>query len=217
MKYSCVAVSSLKKFVMFSLLGGAVLTAVVSPALADSTPDGTVKEFVEKIKAAGSPSPIVEYIDWARAFAEFPEAQKSQLKITSADGMKTFFKEMLANPAKAMKAQMEARLAQLPPEQQESAKASLVQLETMMQQKEAEMKDRIAKTEYKIEGTEVDPTGKKATVKLTQTYQGQAKTEEIKLEKTGERWLLPSLSTAGAPQSAPAASAQAAPAAPAAK
>ncbi len=212
MKYSCVAVSSMKKFVM-ALLCGAMVTALAAPAFADSTPDGTVKEFVEKIKAAGSPSPIVEYIDWTRAFADFPEAQKSQLNITTADGMKSFFKEMLANPAKAMKAQMEARLAKLPPEQQESAKASLAQLETMMQQKEAEMKDRIAKTEYKIESTEVN--GAKATVKLTQTYQGQAKTEEIKLEKIGDRWLLPSLSTAGAPQSAPAAAP--APAAPAAK
>lgn len=214
MKYSCVAVSSMKKVgIAFCqlLLCGALITAVSAPAVADSTPAGTVTEFVEKIKAAGSPSPIVEYIDWTRAFAEFPEAQKSQLKITTADGMKSFFKDMLANPAKAMKAQMEARLAQLPPEQQEQAKASLVQLETMMQQKEAEMKDRIAKTEYKIDGTEID--GVKATVKLTQTYQGQAKTEEIKLEKIGGRWLLPSLSTAGAPSGQPAPAAQAAPAA----
>ena len=48
---------------------------------------------------------------------------------------------------------------------------------------------------YKIGEEKVD--NNYATVKLMQTYKGETKTEEVRLEKSGNKWLLPSLNSLG--------------------
>ncbi len=192
-------------------LGGVLLGAFAAlgstAAFAETSPEGTVKEFVGKIKSAKSPAPIVEYIDWQKAFNEFPEAQRAQLKLDTPDKLKTFFKSMLESPAKTMREQMEARLKSMPQDQQTQAKPMMDQLQTMMETKEKEMKERIAATDYQVSDEHID--GDTATVKLTQKYKGEDKSETIKLERHGSKWLLPSLKLAaegaggGAPGGAP--------------
>lgn len=184
----------------------AVVLLSAGLALAEMTPEYTVKEFVGRIKKEGNPWPIVDYIDWEKAFVDFPAPQKEQLKLKSADEMKNFFREMLQQPAKKMKEQMDARIKEMPKDMQDRSKPMMTQLEEMMKKKEAEMKDRISKTEYEVVDSTVE--GETATVKLKQKYNTEEKTEEIKLQKKGDRWLLPSIKMA---QMGPNATQQAAP------
>ena len=198
----------------------ALPVAFTGTCLADSTPTKTMETIIQSIKSAGNPSGVVEFVNWTKAFDKLPEAQRAQLKITNAEGMKAFFKDMLTSPSATMKKQMDDRLKTVPADKQAQAKEQLLKLEKMMQDKEAEMKDRIAQTEYKVSDEKIE--GANATVTLTQTYKGETKTEVVKLEKDGDKWLLPALDSLGnggqqgAPQGAAPAAPGAAPAAPAA-
>lgn len=182
----------------FVLLAGLVATPALSHA--DTGPAKTVENIIAAIKSAGNASGVVDFVNWKKAYEQLPDVQRSQLQIDSPDKMKAFFKEMLTSPAATMKKQMEAKLATVPADKQEVAKQSVQKIEKMMQEKEIEMKDRIAKTEYKVSDEKI--SGETATVKLTQVYNGETKTEEIKLEKDGDKWLLPALNSLNGGQQA---------------
>ncbi len=196
------------KLALISFVG---LIALPGTVLADLSPTKTVEAIVESIKASGNASGVVEYVNWKKAYEQLPEIQRKQLGIDSSDKMKGFFTEMLASPSAALKKQMEARIQTVPADKQEQAKQSLVQFEKMMQAKEAEMKERISGTVYKVSDEKV--AGNVATVKLTQTFKGETKTEEVKLEKEGDKWLLPTLNSMGGDTPPPGAGGAAAPAA----
>ena len=71
------------------------------------------------------------------------------------------------------------------------------QIQQMLKQRQEEMKKQISETEYKVGKANVQ--GSTATVKLTQTYQGDSKEREIQLNKVGEKWMLDSASMFAAP------------------
>jgi hypothetical protein len=180
-------------------------------------PDATVQEIVGRMKKEGNPSVVVEYVNWDKAFAEFPEKQREQLSVKNPQELRTFFFEMLAHPTQTMKKQMETRLTNIPADKQEEAKQSIAKIEDMMRAKEAEMKERLSATNYEI--GEVKVEGNRAVVKLVQVYQDQKRVEDVPLEKEGGRWLLPSVNMIPAAQQAkapgtPPAAAPAPPAAP---
>lgn len=175
------------------------------PALSDTpSPESTVQEIVTKMKAEGNPAVIVEYVNWTKAFSQFPQNQKDQLGVKSPDEMKSFFREMLAHPSVVMKKQMESRLSTVPPDKLEEAKQSIVKIEEMMKTKETEMKERLTSTKYEVGSANIN--GEQATVKLTQVYKDQTRTEDVTLEKDNGRWMLPSVNMVGPPKAdAPAA------------
>jgi len=168
----------------------------------DKGPDATVQEIVDRMKKDGNPSVVVEYVNWDKAFVDFPEKQREQLSVKNAQELRSFFFEMLAHPTVMMKKQMEARLANIPPDKQEEAKQSIAKIEDMMKSKEAEMKTRLSTTKYEIGEVKID--GNRAVVKLVQTYQDQRRVEDVPLEKEGGRWLLPSVNMIPAQNKAPA-------------
>ena len=175
-------------------LAAAVFCATVlfaSTASAAPTPETTVKEIVDKIKAAASPSPIIEYVDWDGAFQGLPEEQKAMMKITSSSEMKGLYRKILEDPIAAMKEKMKEQMATIPAEQQAAAQQQMAHMEEMIGQQKAKMTEQIKATEYEIGKSTVD--GDKATVKLTQSYQGQKREEEIALVKKGDKWLLSSV------------------------
>ena len=177
------------------VLAAVFLLTAGSAAAEAVSPEATVQEIVAKMKSEGTPAVIVEYVNWPKAYSQFPEKQKEQLEVKSPEEMKAFFKEMLAHPSVVMKKQMEARLSTVPPEKMEEAKQSIAKIEEMMKAKEVEMKDRLTTTVYEIGKSEVK--GDQATVKLTQTYKDQKRTEDVTLEKDGDRWMLPSVNMVG--------------------
>lgn len=192
-----------------ALLVALVILCSVSFAVAESKkpaakdakekgPDATVQEIVGRMKKEGNPSVVVEYVNWEKAFAEFPEKQREQLSVKNSQELRTFFFEMLAHPTDMMKKQMETRLTNIPADKQEEAKQSIAKIQEMMRAKEVEMKQRLSQTEYQIGDVKVD--GNKAVVKLVQTYQGQKREEDVPLEKENGRWLLPSVNMIPAAQ-----------------
>jgi len=190
------------------LLVACVFCLRAGVVLADSTPDGTVKEIVKRMKEEGNPSVVVEYVNWEKAYADFPVKQREQLNVKNSAELKAFFQEMLAHPTDMMKKKMEQQLATVAPDKQEEAKTQMVKIEEMMRNKEAEMKERLTSTVYEV-GDVKKLDNNKAEVKLTQTYKDQKRTETITLEKDGEAWLLPSVAMV-APQQKPEGAAPAA-------
>ena len=177
------------------------LLAVPGVCFAESTPTKTMQAIIDSIKSAGNPSGVVEYVNWDKAFTRLPEAQKAQLKITDPAGMKSFFKDMLTSPSATMHKQLEERLKAIPADKQADAKGQMEKMEKLMQQKEAEMKERISQTEYKISDEKVE--GNNATLTLSQTFKGETKSETVKLEKEGDKWMLPALDSMGGQSGGP--------------
>lgn len=187
------------KRVLFLIL--AVLLCAGTVFAETISPEATVKEIVSKMKTAGNPAVIVEYVNWTKAFAQFPEKQKEQLNLKSAAEMKDFFREMLAHPSVVMKKQMESKLETVPADKQEEAKQSIVKIEQMMKAKEDEMRERLTTTVYEVGAAKVD--GDQAHVQLTQIYKDQKRTEDVTLEKDGDRWMLPSVNMVNSAGKAP--------------
>ncbi len=191
---------SLKRVCAAALLAGAVMVgASTNIAFAESSPDGTVREIVKRMKEEGNPSVVVDYVNWEKAYSDFPVQQREQLNVKNSGELKAFFQQMLAHPTDMMHKKMEAQLATIAPEKQEEAKSQMAKIEEMMRGKEAEMKERLTSTVYEVgKVKKIDET--KAEVQLTQTYKDQKRTETITLEKDGENWLLPSVAMVPPPQ-----------------
>jgi len=162
----------------------------LSPLYADA-PEDVLKEIIGKIKAQNDASPVVEYVDWNKAFTEMPPPQKMAMKINSPQEMKSFYKQVLANPSAMMKKQFEERLGMIPEAQRPMMRQSLARMEEMMKQKEAEMKQKIAGTTYEVGKSEIN--GANAKVELKQTYEGKTKVEKVEFVKSGDNWLLASV------------------------
>lgn len=190
------------RFFSLTVLASGLLVATASADT--STPAGTVKEIVDKMKKDGNPAVVVDYVNWDRAFHSFPQEQKDKLNVKNSGELKTFFTEMLTHPSVMVKRQMEARMEALPEAERETARQTLASIEGKMVAKEAEIKERLKNTTYEIGESKIE--GDKATVRLLQIYQAEKQDETVQLEKDGSRWLLPSTALGG--QSTGAAAAQ---------
>lgn len=183
----------LAPFVFYVLVTSSLL---IETALSEKAPDVMVREVVAQIKATGNPAVIVDHVDWPEAFKSMPDPDKYQLKISTPDEMKNFFREMLTSPSAAMRKSMTERLASLPAEKQEEAKLAIEKMSERLLAREAELKQRIKDTEYTVSDPKV--TGDKATVVLAQTYKGEKSEEKIELRKKNGEWMLPSMKMGGA-------------------
>lgn len=173
------------------------LVMALARAASAAEPDAVLQEIVDKIKAAENPSPVVDYVRWDEAFSKMTPEQKQSMKITSPAEMRELYRRVLRSPVSLMKSQFEEKLKSNPPPTPQAAEQQKVQLDQMMAQKEKEIKDRIGGTVYVVGKSVVE--GNTAIVELTQTYEGQSKTEGVKLIRTGDTWMLPSVAMAGGP------------------
>ncbi len=178
------------------ILAIVVLCAFAPLCFAEAlTPEKTLEEILGKIKEAGNASPVVEYVDWEKAFKEAPEVQKSIMQISDANGMKEFYKEVLEKPSSVMKKQFEMRKESMPESQRTMLEQTFTRMEAKMKEKEKEMKAKIAGTEYTIGEAEID--GETAKVSLKQEYEGKSRTETVTFVKSGDRWMLPAVAMFG--------------------
>jgi hypothetical protein len=212
----------LSRFVSSHLVSSRLAITLFVLSLSSSafalTPEETVKEIVEKIKSAGTPAPIVEYVDWESAFSGIPQEQRSMMKLASAQEMKVAYTKVINDPVAAIKERMEAQIATLPADKQAEAKEKVKMMEQSINKQKAEMTDRIKQTEYQV--GKADVKGDTATVNLVQDFKGDKKEQQVKLIKKGDAWLLASqemFSKPAAPQApaktngAPAANTETAP------
>jgi hypothetical protein len=160
-------------------------------ALAEQKPNEVLKELLDKIKSQSNASAVVDYVDWQEAFNKASEEQKKNMNVTGPEQMKQFYRQILESPAVNFRKQVEERLASVPAEQKPMMEQQLKRMEEVMRKKEEEMKEKIAGTTYEIGEAKIE--GNAAKVKLTQTYKGETKEEDVQFVKSGERWLLPSV------------------------
>lgn len=172
-----------KLVIIFSLF------IILSSAFAENTPAGTVQEIISKMKETQSPAAVIDYVNWDKAFQRFPALQKEQLKVSNAAELKQFFENMLRNPSAIVRKKIGEAIEKAAPEQQENLRNNLEQVVASIAKKEEEMKKRISSTLFEVGAVEVK--GSVATVMLTQSYNGEKRTEKVLLEKEGDRWMLP--------------------------
>jgi hypothetical protein len=178
--------TTIQKLILALVLLGLQATVVV----AEQTPEAVVSEMMAKIKAAGSPAPFIDYVNWPLAFKSAPEQMKAQMKVTSADQMKTTFQRMFTDTKAFFHEQMKDRLAAVPEDKRAMAEAQLEKMNQMIDQQQAQMKEQIQQTDYSVGKATVE--GNSARVMLTQSYQGQTREREVQLTKEGGAWLLDS-------------------------
>lgn len=162
-------------------------------AFAQETPEQVLQKILAEIKAASNTSPVVEYVDWQKAFSKMPEDRKKMINVETPEGMKSYYKEVLKDPVAVMKKQFESRLGSLPPAQKPIYEQNFARMQKALEDKTKEMFSRIAETEYQVGTAEIQ--GDSAVVALTQNYKGEVRNEKIHFEKTGNAWLLPAVSS----------------------
>ena len=170
-----------------------VLLASLLPlqfAAAEMSAKQTVEEILSKMKAAESPAPVVDYVDWKGAYEKMPAAQRQAVGVESAEGLRSFYSKMMTNPKEVMEKKLEEQLASMPEEKKSMMRASMGRMEQMVDQRQEMMRKQLAETEYKV--GEATMEGEVATVPITQTHNGETKQRDIKLTKVDGRWLLDS-------------------------
>lgn len=167
-------------------------------AYAQETPEQVLEKIIADIKAASSTSPVVEYVDWEKAFNNMPEERRKMISVETPAAMKSYYKEVLKDPVSMMRKQFEARLDSLPPAQRPIYEQNFSRMQKALEDKTKEMYSRISETDYKI-GT-ADIQGDVAVIALTQKYKEEEKTENVRFEKSGDKWMLPAVSSLGSQQ-----------------
>lgn len=175
-------------------------------ALAEETPEKVLEKILGEIKAASNTSPVVEYVDWDKAFNNMPEERRKMINADSPSAMKAYYKSVLKDPVEVMKQQFEARLGSLPPSQKPVYEQNFSRMQKVLEEKTKEMFSRIAETEYTI-GT-ADIEGEVAVVPLKQKYKEEVREESVRFEKSGTKWMLPAVSSLGQQQKAEAGKAE---------
>ena len=172
----------------------AALLAVSAPALG-ATPQATVEKMFAEVKAAQSMVPIAEYVHWETMFASFPEAERRVAGASTPAELKAHFVRFFEDPAKRMRELMEANLRTMPADQQAMMRKQLDETMPQMDALAKQQREKMMRTKLSVKGAKID--GNKATVAVSATRDGEARTDEIRLVKIGKRWMLPNLQSLG--------------------
>lgn len=159
-------------------------------ALAE-TPDEVLREIITKIKAASNTSPIVDYVDWSKAYKSTPLPRREFMGVDSAEAMKEYYREVLKDPVAVMKQQFKTKLETVPNAQKPALEQTFARMEQVMGERTKEMQLKVKGTEYEVGEPIIKDD--KAMLPLKQTFNGVMKTEEVVFERSGDTWLLPTV------------------------
>ena len=165
--------------------------SLVSPCVAE-TPEEVVTKMMDKIKAVGSPAPYLDYVNWDSAYSSLSEEQKTQMKVSSAKELKGTFEQMFTDTESFFRAKFDEKIKDVPASERSMHEAKFKQMVAAIEMQQERMKEQIKNTDYKIGESNVKED--KATVKLTQTYEGQSRDRTIHLTNESGAWLLDSAS-----------------------
>ncbi len=162
---------------------------------AKSSPEGVLNRILSEIKTAQNTSPVVNYVDWKKAFNSLSVERKNKISVNSSDEMKSYYQTILKNPIAVMEKQYKARIAKLDPEQKSVYEEQFSSVKKILEEKTKEMNSRIAESTYEVGEANID--GNIAIVSLKRKYLGKTKEEKVRLEKSDGRWLLPAVNSIG--------------------
>lgn len=179
-----------------TLLTFALLIFFPLQLLAEMTPEAVVTEMFAKMKKAGSPAPMTEYIEWNEAYKNLPDMQKQQMGVKTPDELKAFMGRVLKDPSAVLKEKMEEQLAGQPPEQKEMMMRMMAGMNAQVADMQKKMSEDMKKTTMTIKSSEVK--GDKATVNIQVSKDSKDGTKEekdhtINLVKSDKRWLIPDM------------------------
>ena len=178
--------------IIFSI---SLMVFLFSPSISYSqeTPEETLNKILSEIKSSASTAPVVNYVDWDKAFESLPEDRKKIIAVSSPDEMRSYYESILKDPLAVMEKQYEKKIAGLTPEQKPIFEQNFARLKDILEKKSKEMEKRISESEYEVGKAEIK--GSKAAVPLKRKYIGKTIEENVVLEKSGDKWLLPTVSS----------------------
>lgn len=166
-----------------------ILLCVV-PALAEKTSKQTLEEITAKIKTSGSPTPIIEYVDWNHFYGTLPEYVKKELNISSAKALKEDFSQIFRDPGAYAVKVVERKLSDFPEEQRENIRQSAKEMRKQLNDKKEEMGTKLRETDFKV--GKVEESANTSKLELISTRNGSSTTDSIQMKKIADKWYLTS-------------------------
>lgn len=154
-------------------------------------PEEVLKEIISKIQSASNTAPIVDYVDWSKAYSSIPAPRRQFMGVDSPEAMKEYYRKVLKDPVVVMKQQFKQKLSTVPNSQKPALEQTFARMEKVMSEKTKEMQSRIKNTKYQVGEATIE--GGKAVVPMTQIFNQVKKTEEVVFERSGKTWRLPSV------------------------
>jgi hypothetical protein len=162
----------------------ALLFLFAVPAVRAETAEEAVSTLIQKMKSSGSITPMVEQIDWESRFKELSDEEKAARHFRNPEDMKRYYLER----AKANGADSVAKLEQ---EQKKNPAAggSLALVRNELERQQAESKNQLLGTSYKILKSEKQDDGK-TVVSVRKTLGNFSEDIQLSLRPSGSSWVI---------------------------
>lgn len=167
----------------------AILTLSLLAAGGGGGPEQMVKEMVDRLKSSRNPVVILEYVHWPTAWERLGESDRRQMAVTSAEGLRAYYEQILNDPQAFARREVERAIAGMPPEQQRMATAGMSGMLEDLRQLTDRMRERIRETRYEIGVASV--RDERGQVELRSTLDGRTERSLLEVIRVGNRWYLP--------------------------
>lgn len=174
--------------ITFSLAASILILS--SQAFAQMSAADTLKEIAGKVKAARSPEPVVEYVDWNDLYKTMDEKAIAELKVTSAADLRDHFTRIFRDPGAYATDIINKQISEGPEDQRAAMREASRTMREALDKKTQEMRDSLGKTEFTI--GKAEEKGDLAQVELISEREGQKSTDNVSMKKIGDKWYLTS-------------------------
>ena len=156
-----------------------------------ATPDKSLSNLVQRLKATKDPLVILDFVHWPTAFRNMPERERQGIRVSSPEDLKAHFQKLFQNPDGFLKDQLSAKFPGLSDEKRREIERNQGRLVAAMKDQRQRMQERLARTDYQI--GKVEANGNNSTIELVSVLEGETKISKVKLERVGNAWYLPSV------------------------
>ena len=156
-----------------------------------TSPDQSLSNLVQRLKATKDPLVILDFVHWPTAFKNMPARERQAIRVSSEADLKSHFQKLFQNPDGFLKDQLSAKFPGLSEEKRKEIEHSQARLVAAMKDQRQRMQERLSKTDYQI--GKVDANGNNANIELISMLEGETKISKVKLERVGSTWYLPSV------------------------
>lgn len=175
---------------LVTLIGIIILLPTL--AFAQVSPEEFVNGMFKKYKEEGSAHAFLQFIHWTTAFAAMSDEDKAARGITTADELQLQYEAFYTDPTSFLESVMEPKLASVVPEKRDEVRAQLKQIAEAMLMKNAQMKEKITKSEYDVGDPKIN--GEQASVEVVSKLRGSEEKITVMVSYINGKWWLPGFS-----------------------
>lgn len=174
------------KLLRMLLLAATLSTALASPVNAEA-PENTFKHAVEKMKAAGSIEPLVDFVDWGKYYDSLTPEEQRGLGFRSGDDMQQYYRARAKSNGQDKLDKFTKLAKKDNVETGGESIQTLGEVREELNRQQSDMERKIRGTVYTI--SDIRPDGENKVISFTKQYEGQSSSAEIVLVPSGGGWL----------------------------